>query len=255
MVKGLQRFGVGCLVNFSVVVAGDGQDAAGVLVVGTVKLVPIEVFLVHAVHHVAQVQEEGRLLRRRPAGVVIGPHEVDHGGLFAVLALAGVADGVEDDLAAGADLLHVVRADDFLQVHHRRRPSRGRDFLECAVDRFGLGGVEMGLKLRRVAEELRRRVVGHQARWRLVLGVLAGVVFFRHGRRPQGMVDGRATGSGYENRRAASGRREPAGTPIPRPYATPAGSRRPLAESFFGPAIIRVLHFPWSNATSLERGA
>ncbi len=233
MVKGRQRFGVGFLVDFAVVVAGDGQDAAGVLVVWTVKLVPIEVFLVRAVHHVAEVQEEGRLFRRRAAGVVIGPHEVDHGGLFAVLPLAGVADDVEDDFAAGADLLHVVRADDFLQVHHRRRPPRGRDFLEHAVDGFGLRRVEMGLKLRRVAEELRRGVGGHQARRRGVLGLLSGMVLFRHGRLLQGRPKGRAFGRGIRIRN----RRTP---PFPPAH-------------LFAPAIIRVLHFPWCPATSVER--
>ncbi len=87
----------------AVVIAGDGEDGAGVISVGVVELVVVVLVFAEAVDDVAEVVEE---LRERGGGFVdeVGEHLVDGG----VLGLgtdggAGVSDAVEDDAAGGLD--------------------------------------------------------------------------------------------------------------------------------------------------------
>src|SRR5260370_19997910 len=81
----------------AIVIAGNGKDRSGVLLVGVVELVVIEFRFTVIIHDVAEVEEERRLVRRRNRGRKLPKHQIRAAALLAELRLdrrARIADGM-----------------------------------------------------------------------------------------------------------------------------------------------------------------
>ncbi|MCU1225038.1 MAG: hypothetical protein JWQ42_3131 [Edaphobacter sp.] len=130
--EGAEADGVGGGKDFTVVVAGDGDDLAGVVDVGLVEFGAVVLVFVGAVDDVAEVEEEGGRDFGR-GDVEVGLHGIGDGSLGGVGAVAGVSGGVEADGAGGLNLLCPLRTDDLIEGEGCDAGGH-RDGLEVSLD-------------------------------------------------------------------------------------------------------------------------
>lgn len=99
------------IVGLAIMIAGDGDDEAGIILVGGVKVVAVEVDIAGKVYDVAEVIKEGGMK-------VLGVLGQEFGDEFLLLAakIPGVADGMADEYAAGDNFLEVVRGKKLGQI-------------------------------------------------------------------------------------------------------------------------------------------
>src|SRR6202035_3494752 len=102
--------------HFSIVIARDGHNLAGIVDVGLIELRPVLLILVGPINYVAQVKEErgtGGWLRC----IEIGCHGSSNGALGGVRAFAGIAHAMKFDGWRGSDFLTPLAANDVGECH------------------------------------------------------------------------------------------------------------------------------------------
>ena len=133
---------VGAGEDFSVVVAGDSDDLAGVVNVRLVELGAVVLVFVGTVDDVAEMEEEGGGVGGM-GDVEVGLHGFGDGTLGCIGTFASISDGVKTNGAGRFNLLTTFLADDLGEGEERCACGR-RDGLEVSLDKIEQSGSDTG---------------------------------------------------------------------------------------------------------------
>jgi hypothetical protein len=125
--------GVAVREDVAIVVAGNGNDLAGVTVegiVGLVELHAIEVFLGAPENDILQMEQKRRRLGGRNV-VEVGGHGVGYVPLGRILTAASVANSLKQNASCGSNVGGSLIADDIPECHHTVATGLG-DVLQAA---------------------------------------------------------------------------------------------------------------------------
>jgi len=113
------------IVGLAVVVARDGDDEAGVILIGLVEVGSVLVDVAGKVDDVTQMIEKGRLLACGRALSILG-HQTGHKVLLGPAKVTRVADSVKDHSSGGLDALDVGGGEQLGKIEAEGRGAVGR---------------------------------------------------------------------------------------------------------------------------------